>query len=129
MRQKVRLKEQISKVAHKGYKLDVIQSLFGSVSWVIFQLFQVLCLAFTGTLAYKGKISVGDIVLYQTYFSTIVNSISQIANLVPIFTKGIESLNSIGDILTVHDVESYKGKRKVKKLEGYYEFNDVIFSY
>lgn len=124
-----RLEEQISKVAHKGYKLDVIQSLFGSVSWVIFQLFQVLCLAFTGTLAYKGKISVGDIVLYQTYFSTIVNSISQIANLVPIFTKGIESLNSIGDILTVHDVESYKGKRKVKKLEGYYEFNDVVFSY
>lgn len=50
-----RLEEQISKVAHKGYKLDVIQSLFGSVSWVIFQLFQVLCLAFTGTLAYKGK--------------------------------------------------------------------------
>lgn len=124
-----RLEEQISKVAHKGYKLDVVQSLFGSVSWVIFQLFQVLCLAFTGTLAYKGKISVGDIVLYQTYFSTIVNSISQIANLVPIFTKGIESLDSIGDILTVHDVESYKGKRKLKKLEGNYEFNDIVYSY
>lgn len=124
-----RLEDQISTVAHKGYKLDVVQSLFGSVSWVIFQLFQVLCLAFTGTLAYKGKISVGDIVLYQTYFSTIVNSISQIANLVPIFTKGLESLDSIGDILTVHDVENYKGKRKVKKLEGNYEFHDVVYSY
>lgn len=124
-----RMEEQISKVAHKGYKLDVVQSLFGSVSWVTFQLFQVLCLAFTGTLAYKGKISVGDIVLYQSYFSTIVNSIAQIANLVPIITKGIESLDSIGDILTVHDVESYKGKRKLKKLEGYYEFNDIVYSY
>ena len=124
-----RLTTQINKVAQKGYKLDVIQSLFGSVSWCVFQLFQVGCLAFTGTLAYKGKISVGDIVLYQTYFSTIVNSISQVANLIPIFTKGFESLKSIGDILTVHDIENYKGKQKVKKLEGDFVFDNVNYTY
>ena len=124
-----RLTTQINKVAQKGYKLDVIQSLFGSVSWCVFQLFQVGCLAFTGTLAYQGKISVGDIVLYQTYFSTIVNSISQVANLIPIFTKGFESLKSIGDILTVHDIENYKGKEKIKKLEGDFLFENVSFSY
>ena len=124
-----RLTTQINKVAVKGYRLDVIQSLFGSVSWVVFQLFQVLCLAFTGTLAYRGKISVGDIVLYQTYFTTIVNCISQIANLVPIFTKGMESLYSIGDILTVHDIEQNKGKEKIKELAGNYDFEDVSYSY
>jgi ATP-binding cassette subfamily B protein len=124
-----RLEKQINQVALKGYHLDMVQSFFGSISWVVFQLFQILCLAFTGYLAYKGKISVGDIVLYQTYFSTIVNNISQVTNLLPIFTKGMESIDSIGDILTAHDVESNKGKKKIKNLQGAFQFEDVVYSY
>ena len=34
---------QLFAVAEKGYRLDVIQSLFGSVGWAIFQIFQVVC--------------------------------------------------------------------------------------
>ena len=41
-------------MAEKGYKLDIIQSLFGSVGWAIFQVFQVVCLAFTGVLALRA---------------------------------------------------------------------------
>ena len=36
---------QLFAVAEKGYKLDVIQALFGSVGWAIFQVFQVVCLS------------------------------------------------------------------------------------
>ena len=46
---------QLFSVAEKGYKLDLIQALFGSVGWAVFQIFQVICLAFTGYLAIGGK--------------------------------------------------------------------------
>ena len=61
---------QLVAVAEKGYKLDLIQALFGSVGWAVFQIFQVICLAFTGYLAIGGKIQAGDITLYQSYFAT-----------------------------------------------------------
>lgn len=32
---------QLFAVAEKGYKLDVIQALFGSVGWAIFQIFRL----------------------------------------------------------------------------------------
>ena len=57
---------QLFAVAEKGYKLDLIQALFGSVGWAVFQIFQVICLAFTGYLAIGGKIQAGDITLYQS---------------------------------------------------------------
>ena len=57
---------QLFTVAEKGYKLDLVQALFGSVGWAVFQIFQVVCLAFTGYLALKGRILAGDITLYQS---------------------------------------------------------------
>ena len=78
---------QLFTVAEKGYKLDLVQALFGSVGWAIFQIFQVVCLAFTGYLALKGRILAGDITLYQSYFATVVNQVSAIVTLLPTITK------------------------------------------
>ena len=121
--------DQVTSVAKSGYKLDVVQSLFGSISWVIFNAFQVICLVFSVILAINGEIEVGDIALYQTYFATLVAKVSGIVALLPIITKGTESVYSIGEILSSYDVEDYKGKQKFKKLTGKFEFKDVNFHY
>lgn len=120
---------QLRNVAEEGFKLDVIQSLFGSVSWASFQLFQVLCLAFTGYLAYKGTIKPGDVVMYQTYFSTIVNQVSGIITLIPIISKGLESVDSIGDILLCADIEQTGERRALSKVDGSIEFDHVSFRF
>lgn len=99
------MSEQLRKVAEKGLELDMIQTYFSSISWVAFQIFQVLCLAFTAYIAWKGKIGVGDITLYQTYFSSIVAQIASVVTLLPIIAKGLESVESIGDVLCENDVE------------------------
>ena len=57
---------QLHRVAKSGLRLDMVQAYFSAISWVAFQIFQVLCLGFTGYLASKGKISVGEGVMYQT---------------------------------------------------------------
>lgn len=124
-----KMDHQLGHVAEKGLKLDMIQTYFSSISWVAFQLFQVICLAFTGYLAAKGKISVGEVVMYQTYFSSIVNQVSNVITLLPTVSKGLESVNSIGDILLCHDVEDNKNKKKVKKITGNITFEHVTFQY
>lgn len=120
---------QLGNLASSGLKLDMVQSFFSSISWVAFQVFQVLCLGFTGYLAYKSMISVGDIVLYQTYFGQIVAQVSGIITLLPTISKGLESVNSVGDILRCHDTEEYSDKDKVEKVKGDITFEHVAFHY
>lgn len=120
---------QLFAVAEKGYKLDLIQALFGSVGWAVFQIFQVICLAFTGYLAIGGKIQAGDITLYQSYFATVVNQVSSIVTLLPTIGKGIESVNSIGEVLLSEDIEDNEGKEKLEQVTGTFDFEDVCFHY
>ena len=124
-----KLTGQVTNVAKRGYKLDMIQSLFGSVSWVIFNVFQILCLVCSIILAVNGEIEVGDVSLYQTYFTSLVAKVSGIVALLPIITKGTESVHSIGEILSSFDVEDYKGKQKMTALRGEYEFKNICFHY
>ena len=116
-------------VAEKGYKLDVIQALFGSVGWAIFQVFQVVCLGFTGFLALKGSVGPGDITLYQSYFATIVSQVSSLMSLIPVIAKGVESVNSIGEVLLEEDIECNDGKEALKSVEGEFDFKNVRFAY
>lgn len=120
---------QLFAVAEKGYRLDVIQSLFGSVGWAIFQIFQVVCLGFTGFLAIKGTVMPGDITLYQSYFATIVSQVSSLMSLIPTIAKGIESVNSVGEVLLEDDIEQNEGKEIIKDIYGEFDFKDVTFRY
>ncbi len=124
-----KMENQLSSVAKSGYRLDIVQANFGAVGWCVFQVFQVLCLGFTGYLAFHGQTTVGDITLYQTYFSTIVNQISSFINLLPIISKGLESVNSVGEVLLANDVENNKGKTKIKTVRGEFDFEDLCFAY
>ncbi|WP_071131002.1 ABC transporter ATP-binding protein [Enterococcus timonensis] len=124
-----RLNDHFYQIYEKGFHLDVLQSVFGSVSWASFQYFQIICLVFTGALALKGQILPGDVVMYQTYFTTIVNAVSSIITLIPTIAKGMESVSSIGEILNAGEVEDYKNKTKLKLVRGKIEFRAVSYRY
>ena len=124
-----KMENQLSSVAKSGYRLDIVQANFGAVGWCVYHVFQVLCLGFTGYLAFHGQTTVGDITLYQTYFSTIVNQISSFINLLPIISKGLESVNSVGEVLLANDVENNKGKTKIKSVRGQFDFENLCFGY
>ena len=124
-----RMGNQMQKVAKRGLKLDVIQELFGSMTWVTFQIFQLACLVFTGYMAYKGQITVGEVVLYQNYYSKIVHQVSNLVGLLPSMSKGLESVRSVGDVLSAMDVEDNSSKKSIKKVDGNIEFSYVSFTY
>ena len=125
----LRMDTQMDLIAQAGYNLDIIQGNFGAVSWAFFQIFQVTCLAFTSVLAVKGSIQVGDVVLYQNYFTTIVGQVSSFLTLLPIIAKGLESVVSIGEILEFEYVEDTEGKELMPEIEGEYSFENVGYMY
>ena len=127
--EKERISRQLEQTAESGYRLDMVQSNFGAVGWVVFQIFQALCLAFTGYLALNGKIMVGDITFYQTGFTTVVNQFTALINLLPVMTKGLESVSSIGEILSSEDIEHNEGKEELEDLRGTYEIHRVAYTY
>ena len=47
----------------------------------------------------------------------------------PIITKGLDSITSIGEILSSTDIEDNDNKIKMPELKGEYEFRHVSFSY
>ncbi len=120
---------QLDQIARKGLKLDMVQTYFSSISWVAFQVFQVLCLAFTTWMAYRKVIGIGDITLYQSYFTSIVAQISNLIALLPIISKGLESIDSVGDIICANDVEDTENKKKLDYVRGEIAFRHLSFSY
>ena len=125
-----KLTGEMTTMAERGYRVDFLQNVFGAINWVTFSVFQIICLFFSGYLAYKGEITnIGDITLYQSYFTTLLGYVSSIIALMPVFAKGAESINSIGEIINSHDVEDNEGKIKLKNLEGEYVFKNVDFAY
>ena len=124
-----KIEKRLVNVADKGFHLDMVQTYFGSVSWVAFQVFQVFCLIFTSFMALKGRISIGDVAMYQSYFGTIVGSIANIVGLIPAVAKGLESVSSIGDILLCEDVEDTSDNKKKIEVHGQVEFDNVSFCY
>lgn len=125
----VRISALLEETANRGYRLDMVQAHFGAVSWVVFQVFQVVCLAVSGFMAMSGLIKVGDVTFYQSSFTTVVNQFSALINLLPILTKGLESVSSIGEVLSSDEIEENEGKEELLSLRGEYAFKQVSFSY
>ena len=95
----------LNRIVDRGYNLDLINALFGAVNWVVFQSFQMICLAFTAYLAVKGKnfgwrgCSVSDLLHFSggTDFDA--------DQYLSADQQGLESVKSIGDIMGNSHVE------------------------
>lgn len=124
-----RMDELLNGVRETGFYLDTTNVAFGATSWVVFQLFQLLCLAFTGMLALRKVISPGEVVLYQNYFGQIVSAVSGVVNLFPTLARGMESMNSINEVLTSPDEEHDGAVLAPVPLRGEVDFENVVYRY
>lgn len=120
---------QLEEVKQRGIHLEVLGALFSACSWTSFQIIMLVCLMFTSILAFNKVISVGDVVLFQSYFAMIVGAVNLILNSYPELARGFESIRSIGEILECPDIEQNEGKRDVSSVEGKYNFENVSFRY
>jgi ATP-binding cassette subfamily B protein len=119
---------EVEKLTQKGLKVDNTNAYFGSWSWVISNIVSVICLVFSSFLSIKGVIDVGDIVLYQSLFSSINGNVLAIINSYPSLMSGSEAINSLSEIMISDDVELI-GSKKIYPIKGNISFNNVSYSY
>ncbi len=124
-----RVERNLKEIHSKGHRLDRLNAVFESSTWVTLQVTQLVCLVFTSVLAMRGVITVAEVVLYQFLFGLIVTSITDVLLMVPYVTKGLASLNGLSAILSEEELESSEAKTRVDNVEGRVEFDQVSYSY
>jgi ATP-binding cassette subfamily B protein len=119
----------IQSQATSGMQLDDTNALFGSAFWVVNKIMSVVCLVFCAGMALLGYISAGDIVLYQTMFTTINGDISALISHAPTVTSGMDAIASVSEIMSATDVEVTIGKASVPSIRGEIAFRDAYYTY
>ena len=126
-----RMDTTLSQVRKAGLELDVTNGIFGSLSWVTYNIFNAVCLIVAAWVAYNQiiPISAGDVVMLSGYFGSLTNAVLGLVNLMPIISKGFESVRSIGEVLEAPDLEHNAGKITVNSVRGEFKFDAVGFQY
>ncbi|MBF0243939.1 MAG: ABC transporter ATP-binding protein [Planctomycetes bacterium] len=118
-------------VREAGLKLDVANAVFGASGWVLVNIFNVSILILTAW-AYVTKrmsVSLGDIVLLTGYFRSLTNSLLGVIGMIPQFTRGFESIRSIGEVLQCPDLEVNEGRDRLEEVRGEFSFEEVRYRY
>jgi ATP-binding cassette, subfamily B, bacterial len=118
-------------VRHEGVRLDVLNGRFGAVAWVLFQLLSAACLITAAWAARTGvlDLTAGDVVLLSSYFVALTGSVTVLLGLAPLLAKGLESIKSMGEVLTEPDLEDNEGKQAVSAVAGRITLEHVSLTY
>ncbi len=123
------VESSIQSLAHSGRDMDKTAANFGAWAFVVSHLLSALCLVFCSVLALKKYIGIGDIVLYQSMFTSISGYVSGLVGIAPQLSGGFEALHSVSEIMTAKDVEVNSGKASVPTLVGDVTFERVSYKY
>lgn len=121
----------ITRLTRKGLSVDKTNAYFGSIYFVVSNLFSGLCLFFTAIMTLLGVpgFTTGSIVLFQSLFSSINGNINTLINSYPQMATGKEAIHSVSEIMNSDDIEDNIGKAKVNKIEGNILFDNVCYRY
>jgi ATP-binding cassette subfamily B protein len=114
-----------------GMRLDAVNGRFGALAWITFQLLSISCLVGAAWVAWTGTFAVtaGDVVMLSSYFVTLTGAVTQLMTLAPTISKGVESIRSMGEVLSEPDVEANAGKAVVDRVTGDIVIDHVTFGY
>ena len=124
-----KLNASLQKLKISGLKLDKTGGYFSSVNWVTYNIIINLFVIFAAVMAFYGKIKIGDIVMYQTYFNMVMGNVNAIINLVQEITKGFDSMKSVTEIMVSEDIEDNRDKIRIRYIHGTVQFESVNYSY
>ncbi len=123
-----RISRYVERIRFAGNRLDTVNQVLGSISWVLLQFFQLIALAFSAYLANRNIITIGMIALFQTYFTMIVTRVSTFVNTLPETSKGFEACNSIAEVLC-EDADEHTGTECPVRFMGDIDYSHVSFGY
>ncbi len=123
------VESSIRNLAGSGMKMDKTMAHFGAWSFVVSSILSASCLVFCSILAINKIIGIGDIVLYQSMFTSISAQVSSLINIIPHLGRGFDALSSVSEIMNADDVEVEIDKKSVPSIEGSLKFDNVYYKY
>ena len=124
------VRTHLHRLRKTGLRLDIITELFAASSYVSFNLLMLLCLGFAAWLVIAGRLSVGEAVMFHTYFGMLVGAVGQILGVFPALAQGVDSVKSLGEIMDTPEVEVFDGKpAPPANLKGEFRLSQLCFSY
>ncbi len=121
--------EKIFSVQRAGIKLDKTNALFGSVLFFVNSFFSIACLFVCVILCLNDYLTVGEVVLFQSLFSSISGNILSLINIFPSLTAGKEAVRSLSEIVCATDIEKDDGTLPVPQIYGDIRFDNVSYHY
>lgn len=118
-----------AEVQKQGLRLDLTVAWFGASAWATFMTAQVISLLVMAALAAQRVITAGDVLLFQSYFTSLIGSLNALLNLLPDLAKGRDSIRSMADILECPDLEHNRGKAAVSLVQGGFRAEKLSFQY
>ncbi len=100
------------------------------VSAILFAILEFLALGLALRLWHQGKLTVGDIVMIQSYFVLFLTSLWSISGL---FKRLLQAISDAKEMVEIFDqkvkIKDVKNARKLKVTKGEIVFQDTTFSY
>ncbi len=114
----------------KSLKTAKLQSLYTPSNTVIAATGVALILVFGGIRVLEGSLTLGELVLFGTYFTQIVGPVRMYARLMDFYQDGVVSAKRVFEVLDVgRDVPESEHPVELPRLKGEIEFKDVSFNY
>jgi ATP-binding cassette, subfamily B, bacterial len=124
-----RTTEHLGKVYRAGMDIDRTNQFFACSSFSTMYIAMGMIIGASSWLAIHHGMPPENIVLYQGLFALVVGSLSQLLGFLPILSRGMESLRSLGEVLECPDLEHNQDKAKTEQVAGGIHFENVSFSY
>ena len=124
-----KVSSKVRKVQAAADRYDALGVWVNNITYGGSQGFRLICLCFAAYLAARGVISVGTVVLFQSVFDMIINSVQKVLDELPEIVQGYDSMVSVNEILFEKDVELNGTKQLPDPVRGEITFRNVSFAY
>jgi len=124
------VRTQLHRLRKTGLRLDIITEVFAASSYVCFNLLMLLCLGFASWLVLSDRLSVGEAVMFHTYFGMLVGAVGQLLGVFPSIAQGVDSIRSLGEIMNTPEIEVFDGRAlPPPRLEGAFRLDRLCYTY
>lgn len=124
-----RIFSKVQRVQYAANYYDQLGVWVNNITYGGSQGFRLVCLCFAAYLANRGLISVGTVVLFQSIFEMIINSVQKVLDELPQIVQGYDSLISVNEIMFARDIEHNGTAQLAEPVRGEIELRNVVFTY
>ena len=123
------MESKITNVFAKSKEFDMMRAIFSSCGTATMLILQTLFLMGSIYACFYGFISVGTVVMFNSFFLALSGQLAMVIGTIPQLTQGYESLQSVEEIINAPEIESNENKTQFESITGKFEFQNVSYQY